>query len=162
MTRVTNKNFTLKRSSATHLIESRPRLARLVSQWVWLIGIAIATLGCGGSSHELETAPVSGRVTLDGEPLASGYVFVTPSRGRGAKGAIQSDGTFVLGTYESADGAQVGTHSVTVSPIPQDEGAGRRVRVAIPRKYSRAKSSGLTFEVKPGEDNNLELALSSE
>ncbi|WP_145060455.1 hypothetical protein [Adhaeretor mobilis] len=161
MTRVTDKNSTVDRSSVTYFIESLPRLARLVSQRVGLIGVVIATLGCGSSSHELETAPVSGRVTLDGELLTSGYVFVTPSKGRGAKGAIQPDGTFVLGTYDSADGVQVGTHSVTINPVPRDEGDRQRERVAIPRKYSQGKSSGLTVDVQAGENNKVEWALTS-
>lgn len=119
-----------------------------------------AFLGCGKPDHQLETAAVSGKITLDGAPLKSGYVFVTPSRGRMAKGTIQADGSFVLGTYSRADGAIVGTHPVTVNPIPQDEGAGSRERVSIPRKYTQSSTSGLTIEVKADEDNEVEFTLS--
>ncbi len=153
---------TTGRRQSTGMPPLQSGIACCVWQWTSLIVLSTATLGCGGASHELETAPVSGTVTLDGVPLTSGFVFVIPSRGRGAKGAIQSDGTFVLGTYESADGVQVGTHSLTVSPIPLDEGESDPGGVVIPEKYSRGSSSQLTIEVKPGVDNQVELSLSSD
>lgn len=120
--------------------------------------------GCGGASHELETAAVSGTVKIDGRPLSSGYVYVLPSKGRMAKGIVQEDGSFVLGTYESDDGAQVGTHSVIVVPVPADEGSRKpdRSSVKIPRKYAKANNSGLTATVKSGDSNLLELDLQSD
>jgi hypothetical protein len=42
----------------------------------WLTAVFI-TLGCGGS-HHLETAPVTGVVTIDGKPLGQGVVTFTP------------------------------------------------------------------------------------
>lgn len=120
--------------------------------------------GCGGASHELETATVSGTAKIDGEPLSSGYVYVLPSKGRMAKGIVQEDGSFVLGTYESDDGAQVGTHSVIVVPVPADEGSRKpdRSAVKIPRKYAKASTSGLTVTVKSDDSNVLELNLQSD
>lgn len=119
--------------------------------------------GCGGSSYELETATVSGTVTIDGQPLSSGYVYVLASKGRMAKGIIQEDGSFVLGTYDSDDGAQVGTHPVIVVPVPVDEGAPRpdRNSITLPRKYTNARTSGLRVTVEPGDANRLELDLQS-
>lgn len=133
-----------------------------VWQWVGLAAFVMTTLGCGGSAHELDTATVSGSVTLDGQPLAAGYVTIVTKKGRMAKGAIEPDGTFVVGTYEKADGAQVGTHAVVVTPVPADEAGGAQITMPIPEKYTRASTSGLTIIVKPGEDNILKLALSSE
>jgi hypothetical protein len=125
---------------------------------------ALATaLGCGKPAYELETAPVQGKVTLDGEPLPSGYVVVPTARGRMASGRIQPDGTFVLSTYDEGDGAQVGMHPVIVNELPPDEfsPAPAEVRVPIPTRYTSAGTSGLTIDVKPGEDNYLELNLTS-
>jgi hypothetical protein len=120
------------------------------------------TTGCGRPAYQLETAPVSGRVTLDGQPVTSGYVFVVPSKGRMAKGSIQPDGTFALTTYETGDGAQVGSHSVIVTPVPRDEGfSGPRERNPIPAKYARAQTSGLTLDVKPDGNSEVLLELSS-
>jgi hypothetical protein len=118
--------------------------------------------GCSRPSYQLQTAPVSGKVTLDGQPLTSGYVVIPTAKGRMASGRLQPDGTFVMTTYDEGDGAQVGTHPVIVNPIPLDEYAppGQK-RVPIPEQYTRAGTSGITIDVKPDEDNYLEINLSS-
>ena len=124
--------------------------------------IVLAAAGCK-PSHELETAPVRGVVMLDGKPLPSGYVFLSPPKGRVAKGLIQEDGSFTLGTYHADDGAQVGLHPVVVTPLPGDERRGvapERI-VPIPANYSAAASSGLTIDVKPGDENVVKLELST-
>jgi hypothetical protein len=120
-------------------------------------------MGCGKPAYQLEIAPVRGTVTLDGQPLPSGYVVVTTSRGRMASGRIQPDGSFVLTTYEVGDGAQVGTHPVIVNEVPIDEfSAEPRIKgLKIPVRYGQAGTSGLHVEVKPGEENRLELQLTS-
>lgn len=120
----------------------------------------LVAAGCA-PSHQLPTAPVSGTVTLDGKPVASGYVIALPSMGRMAKGAIQSDGSFVLSTYHKADGAQVGTHPLIVTPVPPDEGSGPRNVVPIPRRYAKASSSGLTIEVPKGGLDGFQIALTT-
>jgi hypothetical protein len=140
---------------------SAERAAAFVLCASWLLAMS----GCGSASHELETSPVNGRVTLDGQPLPSGYVFVLPERGRMAKGAIQSNGTFTLGTYRSDDGAQVGRHGVIVTEVPGDErtaaGAREKVRVSVPRRYANASTSGLVVDVQPGQRNEVELQLTN-
>ena len=107
---------------------------------------------------------MSGRVTLDGEPLTSGVVYAIPERGRSAKGLIQNDGTFTLSTYRDGDGAKVGTHPVVITAIPRDEldAEGKGLRVPVPQRYARAVTSGLTLEVKAGTKNEVEFALNSQ
>jgi hypothetical protein len=131
------------------------------SEFVALTMLCFA--GCGRPSYELEVAPVSGTVTLDGKPLPSGYVVVPTSKGRMASGEIQPDGSFVLTTYEKGDGAQVGTHPVVVNEVPPDEFSRvKRPRgPPIPEKYTRAGTSGLQVDVKADEENFLELQLKS-
>ena len=128
-----------------------------------LMFLMATTSGCGKPAHQLETAPVRGIVTLDGKPLPSGYVVVPTTRGRMASGKIQPDGSFVLSTYEDGDGAQVGTHPVIVNEVPPDEfSLDPEERVAIPNRYTSAGTSGLSVDVKPGEDNVLNLELITE
>ncbi|MEN1678300.1 MAG: hypothetical protein AAGJ46_01820 [Planctomycetota bacterium] len=126
-----------------------------------LAPLVFTLVGCG-SSHELETARVKGHVTIDGVPATSGYVMVLPKKGRMAKGAIEQDGTFVLGTYRDSDGAQVGQHAAVVTPVPSDEG-GPRVKGGpkIPRRYHSASSSRLTVKVEPGGLDDWHIELSS-
>jgi hypothetical protein len=124
--------------------------------------ILVAIAGCGRPSYQLETAPVTGKVTLDGQPLSSGYVTFVVARGRASSGEIRPDGTFEMSTYEPGDGAQVGTHPVVITPVPPDEYHSGPKPVPVPERYTRSGTSGFTFEVKPGEENYLELNLTTE
>src|SRR5262245_13535620 len=92
---------------------ARPTLCR-----VWpIVIVGAAIIGCGRAGG-LETAPVQGVVTLDGQPLTTGgsVVFQPQGTGKMATGQIASDGTFTLSTYVSGDGAAIGKHSVMVRP----------------------------------------------
>lgn len=119
--------------------------------------------GCGGPAYQLDTAPVSGRVTLDGEPLTEGVIQVLPKKGRMARALIQPDGTFELSTYGDGDGVQVGTYPATVSNILRDGMPKQSTTptVQIPKRYARPATSGLTIDVKAGESNQVELALTT-
>lgn len=118
--------------------------------------------GCGRPAHQLETAPVTGWVILDGEPVTSGYIYTAPRKGRLATGKIASDGFFRLGTYKKADGATLGEHAVMLAPIPADEGPTPAGAVVPPARYASASSSGLTIDV-PAEgltDYHIDLESS--
>lgn len=123
----------------------------------------LALTGCGPAAHELETAKVSGRVTLDGAPLPQGLVYVATTKGRMAKALIQEDGTFELSTYRDGDGVQVGNHPVVITALPADELSPQQktVRVKVPGRYAKAATSGLTIDVKAGEKNEVEFALTT-
>src|SRR4051794_24814243 len=75
--------------------------------------ISVTLAGCGHSG-ELETATVSGVVRLDGKPITTGTVTFVPQHGRAATGSIRNDGTFVLSTYGSGDGAIVGKNKAAI------------------------------------------------
>jgi hypothetical protein len=120
--------------------------------------------GCGRGGR-LETADVTGTVTLDGKPLAIGTVVFTPERGRAATGKLQSDGTYSLGTYATGDGALLGKHRVAVIARETLPGAGpmseKSGAWAAPQFYSDHTKSGLTFEVKADNPNVYDIKLSS-
>ncbi|MFM7243153.1 MAG: carboxypeptidase-like regulatory domain-containing protein, partial [Planctomycetaceae bacterium] len=70
--------------------------------------IVVCQAGCGRHS-----ASVSGSVTLDGKPLASGVVNFTPAAtGPSAYANIGSDGRYVLQTGAQA-GLEPGAYKVT-------------------------------------------------
>jgi hypothetical protein len=139
------------------------RNRRNPTQYLAIVAFAIvAVAGCGRPSYQLDTAPTSGKVTIDGQPLTAGYVTFVTERGRASSGEIRADGTFVMSTYEPGDGAQVGTHPVVITPIPQDEYHAGPRPVPVPERYHRAGTSGFTAEIKPGKDNYIELKLTTE
>jgi hypothetical protein len=123
--------------------------------------------GCGGELPEV--APVRGVVTFDGQPLPkfkNAAVIFTPQQGRTAKSIIApADGSFELTTYETGDGARIGTHSVSVSATVDDatvktEKGYPGIRHVLPQKFADRDTSGLTFDVKPGS-NVVEIQLRS-
>lgn len=90
--------------------------------YVALSVFAALLSGCGGG--EYDTAPVTGTVTFNGRPVTTGQIRFVPQgespdavlTGKPAQGKVQSDGTFVLTTYEEGDGAVIGKHRVYYSP----------------------------------------------
>ena len=114
--------------------------------------------GCGG--QPLPTYEAGGKVAFaNGTPLRGGWVEFQPadtSHNVSARGEIQSDGTFRLGTFSPGDGAIEGEHRVlVVPPLPE----GDRDETPIPRwiidpKYFRFETSGLRFRVDRDESKN--------
>src|SRR5262245_14795346 len=78
--------------------------------------LLLLVVGCAKSTPA--TAPVKGKVTLNGQPLTSGTVITIPEAGRGARGEIGADGSFELQTFEKKkDGAVIGSHKVGVVAV---------------------------------------------
>ena len=123
--------------------------------------LVVMIIGCGDSGPDL--APVTGKVLLDGQPLTSGRISTVPSVGRGANGAIQSDGTFELTTEKPGDGAVIGTHAVIIASYAPGAGGpeGGRGKLLVPQMYTDELTSGLTIDVKADEENTPVLELSS-
>ncbi|MFO7907481.1 MAG: hypothetical protein R6U98_32840 [Pirellulaceae bacterium] len=93
--------------------------------WVGTLSVLALTLaGCGASS--VETVPVSGTVTVDGEPAESIMVNFQPAEGTtgpGSVGVTSADGTYSLETVgsDSKPGAVVGKHTVSLAYKDPDE-----------------------------------------
>ncbi|MEQ9408952.1 MAG: hypothetical protein RIK87_14540 [Fuerstiella sp.] len=122
-----------------------------------LLAVSLILTGCGDNEDLPETAPVSGKVTLNGQPLTNGTVTFHPEGpGNPGYGEIKEDGAFDLTTYELRDGAVLGLHKVTVEvfdadpegppPLPGSEDE----LSTVPKKYSSPETSPLRFEVKQG------------
>ena len=136
-----------------------------------IIGILIALLlpGCGGTDYEL--APVSGRVTLDGKPLAEAKVSFQPVAGQsdqpnpgpGSYGTTDADGRYTLRTIEpDADGAVVGPHKVRLTgKMPPQDPADDTAPVfkdVIPPQW---RDGSQTFEVPPEGTDQADFELIS-
>ncbi len=134
-----------------------------------LLSLAAPT-GCGSSSSPGALGQVEGIVTLDGVPYAGAIVELNPkeksSPGERKEGAIPvsgsvgvtgPDGRYVLQFNNVLKGAVVGTHSVKVSDLPDnDDGPPRTIK--LPIEYS--VQNGQTFDVVKGS-NTLNLDLKS-
>ncbi len=119
------------------------------------------TVGC---SDNLPTYPTIGSVKFsDGGSVHVGTIELKSVEHPEvqARGEIGPDGTFALTTYEPNDGAIAGKHQAVVVQMVMVEGM-KNFRPSslgvIHPKHARYATSGLQFEIKPGE-NTLEVIV---
>ena len=125
----------------------------------------MAVVGCGPSRGVI---PVTGIAKLqDGTPLARGHVFLTGGGENGARGQIEPDGTFRLGTFTATDGAKPGTYTAYVVGATEEDSRSYEEKLdqakpgpasLIDKKYDAAATSDLRVEIKPPK-THLELVL---
>ncbi|MCG8449443.1 MAG: hypothetical protein MI725_07680 [Pirellulales bacterium] len=123
---------------------------------------------CGTPSHEQEVARISGRITVEGQPLKHGRITFSPATGRAATGVIQEDGSYQLSTYGKHDGAILGMHRIAITAHTNRDEVNAslesdrpvKLKSLIPKRYAAGGTSGLTFEVKSGGSDNVDFDLS--
>ena len=126
--------------------------------------LVLSLAGCTPAEDHPETAPVSGVVLYQGQPVAQAEVAFRPE-GDGANGIGRTDaqGLFVISTYGDEDGAVVGEHVVTVQLYPEGGLPGMEVETTdiapIPPKYADPLASPLSEEVTSGQKNEFEFTL---
>jgi hypothetical protein len=128
-----------------------------------LIAFSLLVAGCNRGPA---MAQVSGKVIYNGKPLEFGTVMFLPAGGQPARGDIQPDGTFTLSTYRLNDGAVLGKHKVRVACYesqrpgtvkqPGEQSLGK---LLIPVKYTFFEQSGLSAEIRDGENAPLKFEL---
>lgn len=139
---------------------------RIPLSLTWLL---VAVAGCHQGPYEV--APVSGKVTLSGQPLANATVIFEPRGGGeteivgpGSMGTTDSEGEYRLTTFKDERGAVVGTHRVRVTTFKSQykdiQNSDDTIVVSkerVPRRYNR--DTQLTFEVPSGgtDEANFEL-----
>lgn len=121
------------------------------------------SLGCGDGRDA--RVPVSGVVTIDGEPLKHGSITFIPIKKPGvvsrAGGASLEDGRFSVSSFTPNDGLIQGKYEVMVNAIePMNETS---QRWHAPKKYASTKTSGLTLDVsKTMEEVKFDLSWEGE
>jgi len=141
---------------------------------ILMLGALVIGAGCSGKppDNRPKRVPFSGKVTLDGKPVEGATVVLAPESGSGpaASGMTNAEGLVAFTTFESGDGAVPGTYAVTVTKTSFPDGAPltaedpnydpstavvavvKGAKELLPVKYKTAKTSGLTVEVKNGEN----------
>src|SRR5262245_45613884 len=128
-------------------------IARGSSQRPWAL-VSLVLFGAGGCGSQT-LFPVSGKVTYkDGKPVTAGLVIFEPVVQKpSARGEIQADGSFQLGTHQDNEGAVEGEYKVLIAPPPLPE-EGKRLRSPIHPKYQNLESTPLKFTVTRDRDKN--------
>ncbi len=144
-----------------------------VCSLVTIVGLLwmAALVGCD-EAKKYKTAPISGRVTLDGQPLAGATVKFMPMRqnesstitGPDALGTTDGDGKYTLTSIFDDKGATVGQNQVMISTLkaePDPNNVDKMkiiVKEKVPDKYSLKP---LTFEVPDKGSDSANFDLSS-
>jgi len=128
----------------------------------FLAGSILLFAGCGPGGPEI--ASVSGRVTMDGKPLANATVVFIPENGRPSGASTDADGKYVLNFSQGRRGAIPGKNMVRVmtirDPTPGEDGKSiPGSKETVPAKYNTATE--LTFDVAPGKRNVADFDLKS-
>ena len=120
--------------------------------------------GCGGDPN---LGDVSGKITLNGEPLEGAYVTFTPTKsdgiGTSTYAKTAGDGTYRMMASDNKVGAYIGENLVRIKTgVLKRDGSGVTEEI-VPSIYN--SNSELRLEVKRGanpHDFQLESTASSE
>lgn len=122
------------------------------------LGLVVASvIATGCRARKANVAGVTGRITLDGQPVQGASVGFQPRSGRPAYGGTDADGRYELFYDFRSSGAVVGTCDVTITTAHEDEN-GRMKPERIPKKYF--KPGALVVEVEP-KANVFDFELTS-
>jgi len=136
-----------------------------------LCSIALAAIaGCSGGGDKYDRLPFSGTVTLDGKPLASGYVIFMPKSGQptqstgmisGGKFEVPKKAGTVAGKYAVAifSGAESSTGNAAAGTPEAELAAKKNKGERVPRKYNI--DSILIVEIEPGKENIFPFDLTT-
>lgn len=125
--------------------------------------VLVALGGCSGGKPNVPFGTVHGRVTLDGEPLASAAVMFEPENGRPSYGVTSDKGEYSLVYRGKPWGAIVGPHKVRITTealVSESPGAAAATirKELLPAKYHTQTT--LTADVARG-DNTIDFELKS-
>lgn len=109
-------------------------------------------LGCSQKPVDPNRTTVSGAVIYDGKPLPAGSISFESSEKGIATSTPIKDGSY------STDRAPTGNVAIGVNTASIQYGNPAKF-VPIPAKYADSATSGLSFEVKPGENANVNFDL---
>jgi hypothetical protein len=131
------------------------------------LAFCLLLCGCGGGeSYELVT--VSGRVTLDGEPLANVRVGFQPASGKadpgpGSAGVTEADGRYTLRVVSASNkkGAVPGKHIVRMSVVSEQDSADDADTSMSSSLPPGAGNGSLSFEVPVDGTDGADFELTS-
>lgn len=129
----------------------------------WMIALLIGSVsGCqrSGGPPQVTTLPVTGTVTLDGQPLADAdVIFVSSETSAMFAGRTGLNGGYQLQSLAGREGALKGEFKVTISRLVTPDGLPVAPDVApanvaateqLPPKYSQLDLTTLTAALSPG------------
>lgn len=135
--------------------------------------VFLFVVGCSSDGKGPKLGYVTGKVTLDGEPLVGASVRIQPENGAPAMGLVGKDGKYEMIYKTDKPGAPVGTSQIFVAlayPEPELDYDMDPAKAAVLREKAAAKTGipkkwrdgSNTITVAPGSNTfNIELIKES-
>ena len=147
------------------------RIVLFLAMFGFMAAVVATMSGCGKTRRD--RGIVTGKVTYKGKTLQFGTVIFEPETGQYATGLIQPDGTFQMKTRGEGEGVPVGKSKVRFvcfagqDPSVKPDAPSRPVhgetvvmgKSLIPQKYLSSETSGITVDVKPGNNEPIIFGL---
>lgn len=109
----------------------------------------------------MKVAPVSGTITLDGQPLERASVLFLPDKGRPSFSVTDNRGYYTLIYSMNNNGAEVGPCTVKITtklpPAGTDDDDAKPAPEKVPTRYAKEPVK-VTVEPK---SNKIDIALTS-
>lgn len=127
--------------------------------------LLLSLLGCGKRGDGFAYEPVSGVVTLDGDPAVNITVAFAPQgtsleSGRPSIGITDAEGRYVAKTLDGLDGAAIGEHLISITAEQLDPDTHEVIQPeTIPARYNNRTELRLT--VPPGGTQKADFSLQS-
>ena len=121
-----------------------------------IAGVMLGLLACGGCGNS-DRATVSGHMQrADGSPVVLARVIAhCTENAKTAYGTTDSEGYFEMAFGSEEEGLLPGTYAVY---LIEDRGVVEgQMQRTISRKYSNPQTSGLSFEIGPGQDEVFDI-----
>ena len=130
-------------------------MLRACTIWLACGSLVLALSGC---ARKTGVYPVEGSVLFKGKPAAGARVLLHPDAQDAEiqpHGVVESDGTFKLGTYSTADGAPAGHYAVTVHWTENTGRGDQEGRSRLPARYMTPQTSGISVNIFKTKKNLL-------
>ncbi len=126
---------------------------------VMLLTATVGGCSKGKDPNRLPVFPASGHLSIQGQVPAGAFVVLHPKNGAATdpkgdvvcpRATVKPDGSFVLGSYDSADGAPLGEYSLTVEwrrIVKSPDGSPVLGPNVVPPKYGRPESSPVSVRI---------------
>lgn len=129
-------------------------MSHRISFDVLLLFLLVAFIGCGGAVGPKAT----GKVTWeDGTPVTEGEVAFEGDK-NAYYGTIKPDGSYSMGALKDGQGVPPGTYKVAIC-VGETQLRAKSGKMLFDPKFNSSATSGLTLEVKSGQDNKLDIKL---
>jgi hypothetical protein len=149
-------------------------MSRYAVRYLVVAILGLFVTGCGGVDYG-PTGKITGRLTMDGKPLAAGTAvsFMQMEKGFLAFGLTDADGKFQVDSFNNGD-MPAGVYKVMIAPpaaaapAPKDVSAEEAfenpelleptVKAEFPKKYRETATSGLEYDIQAGK-NDIKIDL---